>query len=53
MYGKKIKSDSGSICKYENLKLCLFCEIYLMMHGLYFSDRVPSEKKINVVGNSF
>ena len=56
----KIKPDSGSICKFENLKLWQSCEIYLTVHygnhEIDFCDRVPNEKKLrikfNVVCNS-
>ena len=44
----KTEPDSGSICKYEKLKLWHSCEIYLMVHdGNYetdFCDEVPNEK---------
>ena len=43
----KIKPDSGSICKYEKLKLWHSCEVYLMGHDgnqeLGFCDRIPIE----------
>ena len=42
----KIKPDSGSIWKYEKLKLC---DIYLMVHEgnheIDFCDRVTNENK--------
>ena len=42
-----IKSDSGSICKYEKLKIWHSCEIYLTVHDgnyeLDFCDRIPNE----------
>ena len=35
----KIKLDTGSICKYEKLKLWHFCEIYLAVHdGIHEPD---------------
>ena len=44
----KIKPDSGSICRYEMLKLWPSCGIYLTVHdGNYeidFCDGVPNEK---------
>ena len=43
----KIKPESGSICKYEKLKLWHSCEAYLMVHDgnqeLDFCDRIPIE----------
>ena len=45
-----IKKDSGSICKFEKLKLCHSCEIYLTVHEgnheLEFCDRAPNEKNL-------
>ena len=45
----KNKPDSGSICKYESLKLWRSCEIYLTVHDgndkLRFNDSISSEKK--------
>ena len=44
----KIKLDSGSICKYEKIKLWLSYEIYLTVHDgnheLDFYDRISNEK---------
>ena len=44
----KIKSASGSICKYEKLKLWHPCDTDLMVHDgnheIDFCDRVPYEK---------
>ena len=44
----KIKPDSGSISKYEKLKLWHSCEIYLTLHDgnqeLDFYDRISNEK---------
>ena len=44
----KIKPYSGSICKYEKLKLWHSYEIYLTVHDgnheIDFRDRVPNEK---------
>ena len=44
----KIKLDSGSICKYEKLKLWHSCEIYFAgndgNHEFDLSDRIPNEK---------
>ena len=44
----KIKPGSGSICKYEKLKLWHSCEIFLTVHDgiheLDFYDRISSEK---------
>ena len=44
----KIKPDSGSISKYEKLKLWHSCDIYLMVHDgnheIDFCIRVPNEK---------
>ena len=56
----KIKLDSGSICKYEELKLWHSCEIHLVMHDgnheIDLCDRVSNKKKLrikfNVVCNS-
>ena len=51
----KIKPYSGSICKYQKLKLWHSCEIY-GNHEIDFRDRVPNKKEIrikfNVVCNS-
>ena len=48
----KIKPSSGSICKYENLKLWHACEIYLTVrdgnHELDFSYRIPNEIKLRI-----
>ena len=47
-----MKPDSGSICKYEKLKLCHSGEIYLTVHDgnheLDFYDRIPNEKKLKI-----
>ena len=44
----KIKPNSGSICKYENLELWHSSDIYLMVHDgnhkIDFCDRVPNEQ---------
>ena len=44
----KIKLDSGSICKYEKLKLWHSCEIHLVMHDgnheIDLWDRVSNKK---------
>ena len=39
----KIKPDSGTICKYEKLKLWHSCDTY-GNHEIDFCDRVPNEK---------
>ena len=43
---KFAKRDSGSICKYEKLKLWHPCEMYLTVHDgnheIDFCDRVPN-----------
>ena len=45
----KIKPESGSICKFEKLKLWHSCGTYLTVHygnhEIDFCDRVPNEKK--------
>ena len=42
----KIKLASGSICKYEKLKLWQSCKAYLTVHDrnhvLEFCDRIPN-----------
>ena len=42
----KIKPDSGSICKFEKLKLWHSCETYFTVHDgnheIAFYDRVPN-----------
>ena len=42
----KIKPNSDFLCKYEKLKLCHFCVIYLTVHDrnyeLDFYDRLPN-----------
>ena len=44
----KMKPGSGSICKYEKLKLRHFCEIYLTVHDgnheFDFCDKIRNEK---------
>ena len=44
----KIKPDSGSVCKYEKLRLWHSCEIYLTVHDgnheIYFCDKVQIKK---------
>ena len=48
----KIKPDSGSICKFQKLKLWHSCEIYFTVddgnHEIDFCDRVPNEKKLMI-----
>ena len=51
----KFKPDSGSICKYEKLKLWHSCDISLMVHvgnhKIDFCDRVPNEKRLRIKFN--
>ena len=43
-----MKPDSGSICKYEKLKLWHSCEIYLTIHDedheIDFCDKIRNKK---------
>ena len=56
----KIKPDSGSICKFQKLKLWHSCKIYFTVHDgnheIDFRNRVSNEKKLmikfNLVCNS-
>ena len=49
----KIKPGSGSVCKYEKLKLWHSCKIYLTVddgnHELDFWNKVPNEKNNNKI----